>query len=260
MDAGGFYDHLLHRLLQLCAARKVPYLWGGSAMTVADIAMLAFTACNSVRVFAYAPQIAAIACDKSGARAISCTTWGLFAVSHLSTVGYAVLIAVDQRMAMIFAANAACCAAIVVLTLFKRRAVARQSRRNETASTEDVMLGMSSGTKIEAPKDLDAACGNKNAKTLQSRPAAASTGGVLDTRHSDGGPVSNDLIVSVIDEHAAMVFALRVREVRRQGRRRSSDIDASSAESTVTVRRDAPASDMRASFSNELSGAVMRLC
>ena len=227
-------------------------------MTATDIAMLAFTACNSVRVFAYAPQIAAIARDRSGARAISCTTWGLFAVSHLSTVGYALLIASDLRMAAIFAANAACCAAILVLTLFKRRAVVRQSRRNGTASTEDAMLGMSSGTTIEAPKDVDAARGDENAETLQRRHAAASAD-AIDARPSNSGPGSNDLIVSVIDEHAAMVFALRVREARRQGRRRSSDIGVSPAESTVTVRRDAPASDVRATFSNELSGAVASL-
>jgi hypothetical protein len=71
-------------------------------------------------VFAYVPQIIAVARDTSGASAISYSTWGLFAVSHLSTVAYAVLVVDDWRMAPVFVANTICCLVIVGLTAWKR--------------------------------------------------------------------------------------------------------------------------------------------
>jgi hypothetical protein len=79
-----------------------------------------FALCNSVRVFAYLPQIIAVARDPNGATAISYTTWGLFAASHLSTVAYAVLTLEDWRMAAVFGANTACCGVILGLTALKR--------------------------------------------------------------------------------------------------------------------------------------------
>ena len=71
-------------------------------------------------MFAYVPQIVAIARDRNGATAISYTTWALFGASHLSTVIYAVLTVEDWRMAAVFAANTACCAAILAVTAHKR--------------------------------------------------------------------------------------------------------------------------------------------
>lgn len=91
-------------------------------MTSAEIALAAFGLCNSLRVVAYVPQIVAIARDSRGAGGVSCTTWGLFAVSHISTVAYALLTLGDWRMAMVFGANAACCGVILVLTVLRRRA------------------------------------------------------------------------------------------------------------------------------------------
>jgi hypothetical protein len=89
-------------------------------MTSAEIALALFALCNSVRVFAYVPQIVAVARDPCGASAISYATWGLFAVSHLSTVAYAVLVVADWRMAAVFVANTICCLVIVGLTAWKR--------------------------------------------------------------------------------------------------------------------------------------------
>ncbi len=62
-----------------------------------EMAMLAFTAINSVRVIAYVPQILRVARDIAGAEAISCATWIMFALSHLSTVAYAMLTVEDIR-------------------------------------------------------------------------------------------------------------------------------------------------------------------
>ena len=100
-------------------------------MTAADIALAAFAFCNSVRVFAYVPQIVAVARDRNGATAISYTTWTLFGVSHLSTVAYAVLVVDDWRMAAVFAANTVCCGLIVGLTAWKRAAYRKAQRLSE---------------------------------------------------------------------------------------------------------------------------------
>jgi hypothetical protein len=86
----------------------------------ADIALTLFALCNSVRVFAYVPQIIAVARDPCGASAISYATWGLFAISNLSTVSYAVLVVDDWRMAAVFVANTLCCVVIFGLTAWKR--------------------------------------------------------------------------------------------------------------------------------------------
>ncbi len=89
-------------------------------VTPADVALGAFTLCNTVRVFAYLPQIVKISRDTQGAAAISYTTWCLFGVSNLSTVSYAVLVVDDWRMAAVFIANTLCCLVIVGLTAWKR--------------------------------------------------------------------------------------------------------------------------------------------
>ncbi len=99
-------------------------------MSAGELALLAFTACNSLRVLAYLPQILRIARDTGGAAAISYTTWSLFALSHLSTVAYAALTLRDTTMVLVFAANTACCLAIVGATFWKRRAL----RRREAAA------------------------------------------------------------------------------------------------------------------------------
>lgn len=90
-------------------------------MTAAEVALLAFTTCNTLRVLAYVPQIVRIARDTDGARAISYTTWGLFALSHLSTVAYAVAVMGDATLALVFGGNAAACFAVLGLTGWKRR-------------------------------------------------------------------------------------------------------------------------------------------
>lgn len=90
-------------------------------MTAAELATTAFTLCNAVRVLAYLPQILRIIQDPDGARAISCATWSLFAISHLTTVVYALLAVHDWTMAAVFGGNALACTMIICLTLSKRR-------------------------------------------------------------------------------------------------------------------------------------------
>lgn len=102
------------------------------AITPAEVALGLFTVCNMARVFAYLPQILKICRDQQGAAAISYATWGLFRLSHLSTVGYAVLVVADWRMAVVFAANTFCCVSILGLTA-RKRALFKASQRNVDA-------------------------------------------------------------------------------------------------------------------------------
>lgn len=110
-------------------------------MTPAEIALLVFTVCNSARLFAFVPQIVAIWRDRHGASAVSCTSWGLFGVSHLATVAYALLDKGDWNMAAIFGANAGCCGLIIGLTLWKRadhRAASRSQRYGAGVATKAI--------------------------------------------------------------------------------------------------------------------------
>jgi uncharacterized protein with PQ loop repeat len=103
-------------------------------VTPADVALGAFTLCNTVRVFAYLPQIVKISRDTQGAAVISYTTWALFGVSHLSTVAYAALVVTDWRMAVIFSANTLCCVIIIGLTAWKRFVFKASQRGPDSAS------------------------------------------------------------------------------------------------------------------------------
>lgn len=79
-----------------------------------------FTLVNSVRIFAYIPQMLRAARDTNGASSISCSTWSLFLISHLTTIAYAVVCLGDLLTALVFLGNAIACLAIVSVTVMKR--------------------------------------------------------------------------------------------------------------------------------------------
>ena len=89
-------------------------------MTPADITLAIFTVCNSLRVLAYAPQIVKAAADRGGVEAISFMTWGLFLLSNVSGVAYALVNMVDWTMATMFVGNAAGCSIILGIGGWKR--------------------------------------------------------------------------------------------------------------------------------------------
>ena len=93
---------------------------GDRKVTVADFTLAMFTLCNSLRVLAYVPQIAKAAADRSGAEAISFSTWGLFLLSNTSAVAYALVNKADWTMATMFLANAVGCATILLISAWKR--------------------------------------------------------------------------------------------------------------------------------------------
>jgi PQ loop repeat len=95
-------------------------------MSLEEIALTLFAACNSFRVVAYVPQILKAANDRNGASSISFMTWFLFLLAHLSTVAYALINRSDWGLATCFAINAICCVAILVIAYWKRRSHAKQ--------------------------------------------------------------------------------------------------------------------------------------
>jgi hypothetical protein len=92
-----------------------------TAMQLSDLTMLTFTACNSLRVFAYVPQIVSAIRDNTGCRGVSYGTWCMFLIAHASAVAYALVNVKDSNMAFIFAGNGICCLAILVVVVSKRR-------------------------------------------------------------------------------------------------------------------------------------------
>jgi uncharacterized protein with PQ loop repeat len=94
-------------------------------MPLEEITLLLFTACNSIRVVAYVPQILKAATDKNGASSISFMTWSLFLLAHLSTVAYAIINRSDWGLAACFTINAVCCIVILVIAHWKRRSHAK---------------------------------------------------------------------------------------------------------------------------------------
>lgn len=88
-------------------------------MTIADITLTAFTLCNSLRLVAYVPQIAKAARNRSGAEAVSFGTWGLFLVSQVSAMAYALVNKADWTMASIFLGNAIGCGAVLLIAAWK---------------------------------------------------------------------------------------------------------------------------------------------
>jgi uncharacterized protein with PQ loop repeat len=103
-------------------------------MSLEEITLALFVACNSIRVVAYVPQIFKAANDKSGASSISCTTWTLFLIAHLSIVAYALINRSDWGLAACFATNAICCFAILAVAYWKRRKHAKRLCRTNPSA------------------------------------------------------------------------------------------------------------------------------
>lgn len=104
-------------------------------MPLEEITLALFAACNSIRIFAYIPQIRKAAIDQNGASAISFTTWALFLIAHVSTVAYALINRADWGMAACFAGNALCCVAILAVAYRNRHAARLRSSGRPAQNT-----------------------------------------------------------------------------------------------------------------------------
>jgi hypothetical protein len=89
-------------------------------MTLAECSFSAFAILNIARVIAYFPQVMRVYADDNGAKAVSITTWSLFAGANLTTASYALVSINDPAMAVVFALNTLGCLTIVAFTVWKR--------------------------------------------------------------------------------------------------------------------------------------------
>jgi hypothetical protein len=89
-------------------------------MTLAEYSFGAFAILNTARLVGYFPQIMRVRRDTDGARAVSIGTWTLFAAANIATMSYALIIADDVAMAIVFALNTIGCLAIAGFTIWKR--------------------------------------------------------------------------------------------------------------------------------------------
>jgi uncharacterized protein with PQ loop repeat len=87
----------------------------------AELAVVFFTICNTMRAFAYLPQLVRVLRDREGAAAISCPAWFLFSLANASTVIYAGFVLHDRITTTIFLINTLFSSAVLVATLLQRR-------------------------------------------------------------------------------------------------------------------------------------------
>jgi hypothetical protein len=135
-------------------------------MGLEDITLWLFAICNSVRVLAYVPQMRTAAVDEHGASAVSCTTWSLFLVAHVSTVAYALVNRGDWGLAACFAVNALGCLAIIAITCWKRRCHAAQLRHPEPRGNRHVRSQERAGEPREAALVTDPALADGGLRPL----------------------------------------------------------------------------------------------
>jgi hypothetical protein len=90
-------------------------------MTQADLPLIAFAACNALRIAAYFPQMVKLARHPAAAASFSHLTWALFAAANLSTAVYAGVVLGDAALAYVHAFSALCCCALIGLALWRCR-------------------------------------------------------------------------------------------------------------------------------------------
>ena len=89
-------------------------------MDMPDITLALFSLFNALRLGSYLPQIARVASDSEGAKAISYSTWFVWIGANGSTADYAIVNITDWTLFVVGAVNALGCATVVLLTVWKR--------------------------------------------------------------------------------------------------------------------------------------------
>jgi hypothetical protein len=97
-------------------------------MMMPDITLALFSLFNVLRLGSYLPQIARVAADTEGAKAISYSTWSVWIGANASTAAYAVVNITDWGLFAISTSNTIGCASVVVLTMWKRRRLVSAAR------------------------------------------------------------------------------------------------------------------------------------
>lgn len=89
----------------------------------AQAILVAYSACNALRVVSYIPQVIRIAADRNGAEAISLATWWMWIAANATTALYAWVNLGDLPLAILNALNTLCCVLVVGLTAWKRQSI-----------------------------------------------------------------------------------------------------------------------------------------
>jgi hypothetical protein len=90
------------------------------ALDTADAISFAFGLFNLLRLVSYIPQIAAVARDRQGARAISLTCWTVWIGANATTALYSWAKLADFALASVSAFNMMCCLLVFFVAGYKR--------------------------------------------------------------------------------------------------------------------------------------------
>jgi hypothetical protein len=85
-----------------------------------DFLTLTYGFFNMLRLMSYAPQLVLLAKDKSGAKAISVSSWLIWTGANLTTSVYAWVRLADVPLSLLNAFNTGCCATMLALLIYKR--------------------------------------------------------------------------------------------------------------------------------------------
>ena len=89
-------------------------------MTTEEMSLVAFAACNALRVAAFCPQMLMLARTPGAAHGFCFATWTLFAAANASTAVYAGSALGDVVLAGVHALSALCCGALIGLAWWRR--------------------------------------------------------------------------------------------------------------------------------------------
>ena len=88
---------------------------------IEEIIISTYAMMNSLRIFAYLPQIVTVWRAPDRAEAVSLLTWTFWALANVATTAYSAVILKDFLTMVIFAGNSVCCALVAFIVAWKRK-------------------------------------------------------------------------------------------------------------------------------------------
>jgi hypothetical protein len=88
---------------------------------IEEFIISAYAIMNSLRIFAYLPQIVTVLRASDRAEAVSLLTWTFWTLANIATTAYSAVILEDVLSMVIFAGNSVCCALVVSIVGWKRK-------------------------------------------------------------------------------------------------------------------------------------------
>ena len=109
-------------------------------MNAADLSLVAFTACNALRITAYLPQMLKLCCDPGAAASFSYSSWLMFAAANLSTAFYGQVVVGDSVLAVLNALSAACCGMLIGMARGCKTMPELRQKRAETSGRQRIQV------------------------------------------------------------------------------------------------------------------------